>query len=126
MANLGFEKKWYPKYLRATTGEKIPWDTLNAISERVFNLVRAFWVREYKGKWTSKMDAPPARWFTEPLNEGVFKGAKLDQAKYGSLLQMYYDKRGWSEDGIPRRLTLEKLGLSDVAEQLGKYVALSD
>jgi aldehyde:ferredoxin oxidoreductase len=64
------------------------------------------------------MDVPPARWFKEPLNVGFLKGAKLDRSKYDALLQSYYDKRGWSANGFPKKETLEKLGLPDVVQQL--------
>jgi aldehyde:ferredoxin oxidoreductase len=125
LVNLSFDKDWYPKYLYAATGQEFPWTTLNLIAERVFSLVRAFWLREYSGHWTSEMDVPPARWFTEPLKEGRLKGTKLDRAKYLAMLQKYYEKRGWNGNGVPTRQTLNKVGLSDVAEQLNRYVPLS-
>jgi aldehyde:ferredoxin oxidoreductase len=118
MVNLGFESSWYPKYLKLATGQEFTWANLNQIAERVFNLVRAFWIREYHGKWTNEMDVPPARWFKEPLSLGFLKDAKLDRAKYDALLQSYYNKRGWDANGLPKKETLEKLGLSDVARQL--------
>jgi aldehyde:ferredoxin oxidoreductase len=117
MINLGLDREWYPKYLTFATGQKYTWDDFNLVSERVFNLMRAFWIREYNGKWSSEMDAPPARWFNEPLTEGPLKGAKLNRRKYDDLLQSYYRKRGWDENGVPTKETLEKLGLSDVAQQ---------
>jgi aldehyde:ferredoxin oxidoreductase len=40
------------------------------------------------------------------------------------MLQKYYNKRGWDERGIPKKIKLKKLGLSDVAKQLNKYVKL--
>jgi aldehyde:ferredoxin oxidoreductase len=42
------------------------------------------------------------------------------------MLKKYYAKRGWDERGIPKKTTLQKLGLPDVAKQLEKYVKLSD
>jgi aldehyde:ferredoxin oxidoreductase len=124
VVNIGFEREWYPKYLHAATGQEFPWDTLSQIAERVFNLVRAFWVREYNGKWTSEMDIPPARWFREPLSEGTLKGSKLDKAQYDAMLQAYYAKRGWDGNGVPTKQTLEKLGLTDIAERLDKNTRL--
>ena len=118
LVNLGFERDWYPKYLRLATGQEFPWESLNLVAERVFNLVRAFWIREHVGVWSSEMDVPPARWFDEPLIEGPLKGSKLDRQKYDALLQSYYRKRGWDTRGVPTKATLEKLGLSDVAHQL--------
>jgi len=123
---VGFELEWYPKFLHAATGLEMNWDGLNLIADRIFNLTRAFWIREYGKKWTSEMDVPPARWFEEPITQGALKGAKLDRAKYGKMLQTYYEKRGWDERGIPRKTTLKKLGLEDVARQLKKSVKLSE
>ncbi|MBX5328120.1 MAG: aldehyde ferredoxin oxidoreductase family protein [Candidatus Bathyarchaeota archaeon] len=121
---VGFELEWYPKFLYAATGLEMNWDNLNLIADRIFNLTRAFWVREYGKNWSKEMDFPPARWFEEPLTKGALKGAKLDRAKYDVMLQRYYKKRGWDERGIPTKTTLNKLGLKDVAKQLGKRVKL--
>jgi aldehyde:ferredoxin oxidoreductase len=126
LVELGLELEWYPKFLTAATGLDLTLNTLNQIADRTFNLIRAFWIREFGGNWTKEMDVPPMRWFKEPLTKGPLKGAKLDLAKYNVMLQKYYRKRGWDERGIPKKLTLKKLGLSDVAKQLGKYVELSD
>jgi aldehyde:ferredoxin oxidoreductase len=71
------------------------------------------------------MDMVPARWYTDPLTKGPMKGAKLDKSKYESMLQMYYKKRGWDSRGIPTKSALAKLGLVDVAQELGKYVRLT-
>ncbi|MEM4728112.1 MAG: aldehyde ferredoxin oxidoreductase C-terminal domain-containing protein, partial [Candidatus Bathyarchaeia archaeon] len=38
--------------------------------------------------------------------------------------QVYYEKRGWDERGIPRKATLQRLGLSEEAEQLERYTSL--
>ncbi len=122
---LGFELEWYPKLLKAATGVTITLDDLFTVGDRIYALIRAFWVREFKGKWDRTMDYPPARWFEEPLTKGPLKGSKLDRKKYDKLLSMYYEMRGWDERGIPRKTTLEKLGLSDVAAELEKYVKLT-
>ncbi|MCD6446124.1 aldehyde ferredoxin oxidoreductase family protein [Candidatus Bathyarchaeota archaeon] len=122
---LGFELDWYTKFLYAVTGLKISWDELNTIADRIYTLIRAFWVREYSGNWNVEMDVPPARWFKEPLTKGPLKGAKLNREKYDEMLQMYYRKRGWDSRGIPTKTILMKLGLTDVAEKLEKYVKLT-
>ena len=75
-------------------------------------------MREYGAKWSRDLDVPPMRWFKEPLTEGPLKGAVLDYEKYNAMLDIYYQKRGWSKDGVPTRETFEKLGLADVASQL--------
>ena len=121
---LGFELDWYSRFLYAATGFEIPWDELNVIADRIFTLIRAFWIREYGKNWSREMDMPPARWFEDPLTKGPLKGAKLDRTKYDVLLNKYYHKRGWDERGIPRKTTLKKLGLESVAKQLGKKVKI--
>jgi aldehyde:ferredoxin oxidoreductase len=118
LVNLGFDREWYPKYLQLATGQEFTWEKLNETSERVFNMVRAFWIREHPGAWSKEMDMPPSRWFNEPLSQGQLKGAKLDRQKYDVLLQIYYQKRGWNQSGVPTNATLDRLGLPDVAKQL--------
>ena len=123
---VGLELEWYTKLLHAATGMEMSWEDLNAIADRVFNLTRAFWIREFGKKWSAEMDFPADRWFEEPLSKGPLKGMKLDRAKYDSMLQNYYRKRGWDERGIPKKSTLSKLGLKDVAQELKKHVKLQE
>jgi aldehyde:ferredoxin oxidoreductase len=124
--SLGFELEWYTKYLHAATGRELPFNSLIYAADKTLNLIRAFWIREYANSWTRQMETPPMRWFKEPLTEGPLKGSMLDLAKFDGMLNKYYRKRGWDERGIPRKTTLKKLGLSDVANQLGTYVKLSE
>jgi aldehyde:ferredoxin oxidoreductase len=116
--SLGFELEWYQKYLKAATGIEFSLNQLNEISDRILNLIRAFWVREFKEKWDSELDVPPLRWFKEPLTEGPLKGEMLDMEKYKGMLRSYYDKKGWNESGVPKQSTLERLGLAEEAKQL--------
>jgi aldehyde:ferredoxin oxidoreductase len=122
--SLGLDLSWYLKYLKAATGLEFTLDQLNEISDRILNLVRAFWVREYNGNWNRKVDFPPTRWFKEPLSEGILKGSMLDYDKYNRMLSTYYEKRGWDERGIPTKVTLKRLGLAQEAKQLETYVKL--
>ncbi len=123
---LGLELEWYPKFLHAATGMELSWTTLNQIAERTSHLIRAFWVREFGKNWTRAMDTPPNRWFKEPLTKGKLKGRKLDKEKYDSMLSKYYHKKGWDDRGIPKKNTLRKYGLTEVANQLSRFVNLAD
>ena len=116
--SLGLGLDWYQKYLRAATGVEFSMERLNEISDRILNLMRAFWVREYGDKWSRNLDVPPMRWFKEPLTEGALKGSVLDLEKYNGMLDAYYQKRGWNKNGVPTKETLERLGLADAAQQL--------
>jgi len=124
--SLDFELEWYTKYLRAATGRDLPFNALIYAADKTLNLIRAFWIREYDNSWTREMEIPPMRWFKEPLTEGPLKGAMLDLVKFDGMLKKYYKKRGWDERGIPRKTTLQKLGLPDVAKELEKHVKLSE
>jgi aldehyde:ferredoxin oxidoreductase len=121
---LGFEVDHYPKYMEAATGLKWSLDDMWALGDRVYALIRAFWVREFGGKWDRTWDYPPERWFKEPLTEGPLAGKKLDKEKYDTLLGYYYEKRGWDNRGIPTKATMKKLGLEVEAEALGKVIKL--
>jgi len=121
---LGFELEWYLKYLKAATGVTFTMDDLYVIADRIYNLIRAFWIREMDG-WRREMDWPPQRWFNNPLTKGPFKGQKLDRDAYSKLLSWYYEIRGWDENGIPRKTTLKQLGLDYVIEKLEKIVNLT-
>ena len=115
---MAFGIDWYQKYLKAATGEEFSLERLNEVSDRILNLVRAFWVREYGGEWSRNLDVPPMCWFKEPLTEGTLKGGVLNLEKYNVMLDSYYKKRGWSKNGVPTKETLEKLGLADAAGYL--------
>ncbi|MEN2999042.1 MAG: aldehyde ferredoxin oxidoreductase family protein [Acidilobaceae archaeon] len=114
---LGFELEWYPRIFKAVTGMSVGFDFFNEVADRVYSLIRAFWIRELGG-WDVSLDMPPARWFKEPLTKGPLAGSKLDREGYMNMLMTYYRKRGWDSRGVPRRETMEKLGLGDVAEAI--------
>ena len=107
----------YPEYLEAMTGEKRSWEDLYRIGDRIYNLIRAFWIREVPS-FGRKWDYAPERWFEEPQSGGKMKGMKVDREKYEQMLSWYYEIRGWNQDGIPLRETLERLGLQDACKEI--------
>ncbi|ANF23634.1 tungsten-containing formaldehyde ferredoxin oxidoreductase [Thermococcus piezophilus] len=121
---VGLSLDYYPKLLEAITGVKYTWDDLYRAADRVYALIRAFWVREFNGKWDRKMDYPPKRWFIEGLKSGSYKGMHLDEKQYDKLLSEYYRLRGWDERGIPKEETLKELGLEEVIPELEKVTKL--
>jgi aldehyde:ferredoxin oxidoreductase len=44
---------------------------------------------------------------------GPIKGQRLTIEMYDEMLDEYYGERGWDSDGVVRRETIEKLGLSE-------------
>ena len=81
---------------------------------RVFENVLKYNVRSGAGR---KTDVLPER-FAEPHKSGGAEGQALTKADLDVMLDEYYPLRGWDENGIPTRQTLERLNLSDIASQL--------
>ncbi|WP_048055154.1 tungsten-containing formaldehyde ferredoxin oxidoreductase [Thermococcus onnurineus] len=121
---VGLSLDYYPKLLEAITGVKYTWDDLYRAADRVYALIRAYWVREFNGNWDRKKDYPPKRWFIEGLKSGPYKGMHLEEDKYDKLLSEYYRLRGWDERGIPKKETLKELGLDFVIPELEKVTKL--
>jgi len=114
---VSFGLDWYPKYLEAITGNHMSWEDLYQIGDRIYNLIRAYWKREVP-RFGRAWDDPPDRWFEEPPSQGKMKGVKIDRKKYEQMLSWYYELRGWDEDGIPLKETLDQLGLEEVSREL--------
>jgi aldehyde:ferredoxin oxidoreductase len=78
---------------------------LIACGERTWNLERQF---NLAAGLTAADDTLPKRLLEEPAPGGSAKGkvCELDV-----MLPEYYEARGWTEDGVPSKETLERLGL---------------
>lgn len=113
---LDFEN--YVKAFNSVTGFNYSKDKLFKISERVWTLTRAFWVREVKD-FGRNYDLPPERVY-EPVPAGVTKGMHLTKDKVNQCLDEYYELRGWNSNGIPTEAKLKELSLKYVAEDLKK------
>jgi aldehyde:ferredoxin oxidoreductase len=110
---LGLGLEWYAKILSSIVGKDYTLDDIYLAADRVYSLIRSYWVREFKGDWDRKMDYPPKRWFEDGVD-----GQHLDPERYDELLSEYYKIRGWDERGIPTEETLRRLGLDFVVEGL--------
>jgi aldehyde:ferredoxin oxidoreductase len=110
---LGLPLDYYVPAMKAITGVDRSWEDMIFIAERVWNLTRAFWVREQEG-FGREWDYPPRRWYTDPVPTGPGKGKLVTQQNVEKLLDMYYDQRGWDRNGIPTREKLDQLGLDFV------------
>jgi len=110
---LGMPLEYYAPAMEAITGLDRSWEDLLHIAERVWNLTRAFWVREIEG-FGREWDYPPPRWYTDPVPTGPTKGKFVAKEDVEKLLDMYYDQRGWDRNGIPTQEKLEQVGLDFV------------
>jgi aldehyde:ferredoxin oxidoreductase len=102
-------------YFTAVTGLPADADWLNAVGVRVWNLVRAFNVRE---GFSRKDDTMPDRMTTEPLPSGKTQGKTVSREAFEKMLSEYYALFGWDDDGRPTKKTLEDAGLSDIVGTL--------
>jgi aldehyde:ferredoxin oxidoreductase len=110
---LGLPLDYYAPAMKTITGVDRSWDDLIHAAERVWNLTRAFWVREIDG-FGREWDYPPPRWYSDPVPNGPSKGKLVSRENVEKLLDMYYEQRGWDENGIPTREKLDELGLDFV------------
>ncbi|MEX1326151.1 MAG: aldehyde ferredoxin oxidoreductase family protein [Desulfobacterales bacterium] len=117
MMELGFEEEHYAELYSLITGRSKSWQDLLKISERIWQLTRAFSVREIKG-FGRHLDFPPARLYEDPIADGPNQGHVIAKEDINQLLTWYYAARGWSDNGIPTKEALTAVGLSEVAEDL--------
>ena len=116
---LGVALDYYVRMFQAATGLNYTLQDHYTVADRIYTLIRLFWIREM-GRWSIEMDMPPERWFKEPLTRGPLKGAKLDKDKFLEMLKMYYAERGWAENGVPKPETVRRLGLGEEAAKLAE------
>jgi aldehyde:ferredoxin oxidoreductase len=122
---LGWELENYTLYFNTITGLDWKLNDFLTLGDRLYALMRSFWVREFPD-WDRTWDHPPQAWF-DPSNadaEGLIAGKILEWDKYEQLLDHYYQLRGWDRRGIPKRQTMEKLGLSEEARELEQHTKL--
>ncbi len=103
------------KYYSAVTGVPSSEETLRATGRRIWNLTRAFNVRE---GFSRKDDTMPARMEDEPLPSGKTAGKAVPKGAFERMLSEYYALWGWDADGRPTKKSLEEVGLGDVASKL--------
>ena len=94
----------YPKIISAATGIDIDEEALKKVYRRNRNLVRAINVR----RGLRRADEQP------PTDHWKKRFPELEK----QLLDAYYRFKGWNDDGIPKKETLQELDLGYVAEDL--------
>jgi len=95
---LGFDENTYAEFYSAVTGITLNLDELLKKSNDLYNVTRTINMKLGMGK---KDDYPPERCFSTPIPSGPQAGKVLDREEYEKILAIYYQKRGWSEDGQP-------------------------
>ena len=103
--------------LNSALGSDLSIDEFLVAGERTEQLLRAFNVRE--GNTSRKDDILPGRVFDEPIPKGPSEGQKISRKNFEESIDIYYQLRGWSKDGVPTQKKLEDLGLGKAAKEIG-------
>jgi len=96
----------YVKMLN-TLGFNYTIDDFHRLGERIYNLTRLFNVREGISR---KDDRLPERFHKPREDTGWF----IDKGSFEKLLDMYYEARGWDQNGIPKKELIEALGIHEL------------
>jgi len=98
-------------WVNAVTGWNTTLDEVKLIAERIYTMERLFTIRE-SGKARAG-DTIPWRALNEPIPSGTSKGMYTTQKELDTMLDEYYDLRGWDRKGVPTKATLKRLGLEE-------------
>jgi len=101
-----------PKFISLATGMDLDSDELWKIAARNRHLIRAINVR--RGLRRSDEKPPEDHW------------KKRDPEMETKLLDAYYEFKGWNNEGIPTKDTLDKMGLDYVSEDFLQRGILTD
>jgi len=80
-------------------------ERLEETGERIWNLERQF---NLAAGLTRADDTLPPRLLNDPVPTGTAKGRVCELT---TMLDEYYELRGWSKDGVPTNATVSRLGL---------------
>ncbi|WP_458189868.1 aldehyde ferredoxin oxidoreductase family protein [Haladaptatus sp. NG-WS-4] len=90
-------------------------EELETVGERAWNLTRLFNMREGFGRDDDEL---PRR-FTQPLKDGgPADGNRITEDTFETMLEEYYDLRGWSTNGHPTTDTMTRLDINDFDDAL--------
>ena len=95
---LGFSELHYPEFYKAVTGVSMSIEEMFQRSDDLYNLTRL--INVDRGV-THEDDYPPDRCFDLPIKTGPQAGKVVDRDEYERILDLYYKKRGWDENGAP-------------------------
>jgi aldehyde:ferredoxin oxidoreductase len=101
------------KIYTLVTGIPMTGEEIRLAGERMSNLARLYNIRE---GLTRKDDTLPPRIMKDPIPSGVAKGSYVHPEELDTLLDGYYDARGWTKEGVPTKAKIEELGLGEYAE----------
>jgi aldehyde:ferredoxin oxidoreductase len=108
----------YAEIYSAVTGRSITPSELMVAGERVFNIMRAYNIREGIRR---ENDDWSERFYDQPLKRED-KTYMISKEREDQILSRYYELREWDvKTGVPTQEKLRELQLHDVADDLLKY-----
>ena len=102
---LGLNEKHYEYFYKHVTGNELSLEQLLLLSNDVYDLTRLINVKLGVSR---KDDSLPYKVHSSPPLTGPNAGKVVDPQHFQKLLSMYYEKRGWSEEGVPSPNTESK------------------
>ncbi|AZH24615.1 aldehyde ferredoxin oxidoreductase family protein [Haloplanus aerogenes] len=117
VSEAGWGKRVTDRYrdaINAATGWDLSTDEVERIGERIYNLERLINVE--RGVARRETDTLSHRVMHEPIPEGPSEGMYCPPDELSSMLDEYYDFRGWDDDGIPTPERLDALDMAELAD----------
>ena len=102
---LGLNELHYERFYNCVTGGSLSLDELLELSNDVYDLTRLANVRLGMSR---RDDSLPYKVRTNPPLTGPNAGKVINQEDFQRLLTLYYQKRGWDENGVPPAGLAEK------------------
>jgi aldehyde:ferredoxin oxidoreductase len=107
---LGLNELHYEKFYNCVTGRELTLEQLLELSNDIYNLTR---LMNTQLGITRKDDSLPYKVWANPPLTGPNAGKVINREDFQRLLSLYYQKRGWNEDGIPPAGVAEKLAVKE-------------
>ena len=95
---LGLNERHYANFYKCVTGKDASLEQLLELSNDIYDLTRMINARLGVSR---KDDSLPHKVYANPALTGPNAGKVIDQDSFQKLLSLYYQKRGWDENGIP-------------------------
>ena len=95
---LGLNERHYANFYKCVTGKDASLEQLLELSNDIYDLTRMINARLGVSR---KDDSLPHKVHANPALTGPNAGKVIDQDSFQKLLSLYYQKRGWDENGIP-------------------------
>lgn len=105
---VGVHPEHYAKMMTKLTGWNLDGEDLLEVGERVINLQRMFNIRE---GFIRSDDKLPKRMESVPEFGQYADEPDCGISDFDLMLDEYYQTRGWNENGVPTKETLNRLGL---------------